>query len=355
VLKASLNQVVTNLSGSTTLFNTVVDIIALIPGVDLTIGLIVGAGAILFNIVAGNTLSDYTSALANATLWSDIQCAIYNAISTDGYVTNGNFATVLANVTAVTYPSSDVKDAVVGYLTALGASGLEAVQNTGSLYVADCTACGVTGVALHLAKASNQIVQQANPIFPAGDFTLGGWIIKGSNTVDDTIYFGGYGSPNFSNQYSIYMDHTNGHPYAYFNHLGSAGIVNGSVDIRGSKHHLIVTRSGTTMALYIDGVLQGTAACSSAALYSTSGNSNWGGNPAVVPPSDQTLWNWAYYSHALTAAQAGAWAALGSFATPPAGYADFWAFNENTGTTVHDSVGASNGTATTGSTWTTHT
>jgi hypothetical protein len=141
MLKASINQVVNDVTAGRTMATSVAAIVALIPGVDLTIGLIVGAGAILVNIISTGTLSDYSGALADGTLWARVECAIYLAIVADGQVTPGNFAALVAAVGAVSYAHADVIASMVSYLNAGGVNVLLAAQNLGSTYVGDCSAC----------------------------------------------------------------------------------------------------------------------------------------------------------------------------------------------------------------------
>lgn len=145
VLKASIQTVVDQINDSATLFTTVLAITALIPGVDLVIAAILGAGAILFNLVEHGTLSDYTAALSDAQLWSDVQCSIYTATKTAGAVTADNFDAVVTAVGGITYAHPEVVSAMVDYLNGMGADGLMQAQQAGSLYVGDCSACETSG------------------------------------------------------------------------------------------------------------------------------------------------------------------------------------------------------------------
>ena len=145
VTKAALQAVVDQVNAEESLYNTVAAVIALIPGVDIVLGLIVGAGAVLVRLVHDHTTAPYETALGDSTLWSDVQCAMWQAIKTDGAVTADNFPAILTNVGAIPYANADVVDTLVAYLTELGATGLLAVQDTGSLYVGDCSGCAGAG------------------------------------------------------------------------------------------------------------------------------------------------------------------------------------------------------------------
>lgn len=141
VLKSSVQTVYDQVVAANSLFNIVELLIPTIFAGDFVAGLIVAAGAALYNIIQASTLSDFSSALADDDLWLSIACAIYTAIGSVGYVTDGNYAALRAGVDAVAFAHSDVHDAVLAYLDGLGAAGLEGLQNIGSTYVGDCSAC----------------------------------------------------------------------------------------------------------------------------------------------------------------------------------------------------------------------
>jgi len=98
---------------------------------------------VLYQALTSGTVGNYTDALADTALWSDMTCAIYNAIAADGHVTDANYGTVLANVRAVTYVHPDVVAAIGDYVQALGARGMEQAQLVGALNAADCSGCNV--------------------------------------------------------------------------------------------------------------------------------------------------------------------------------------------------------------------
>lgn len=89
----------------------------------------------------------FQTAIDDPTLFPAITCAIYNAILADGQVTPGNFATIVANINALTFADAGVKSAIIDFVNNLGAAGLLAVQTGGVFAAYDCTGCG-TGPAL---------------------------------------------------------------------------------------------------------------------------------------------------------------------------------------------------------------
>lgn len=89
----------------------------------------------------------FQTAVNDPTLFPAITCAIYNAISADGQVTNNNFPQIITNINAISFASSDVKTTLIQFIDNLGAGGLEALQTGGPFADYDCTGCG-TGPAL---------------------------------------------------------------------------------------------------------------------------------------------------------------------------------------------------------------
>lgn len=145
VIKSSIDKAVQAITDGQTLLGYGSLIIGLIPGAGLVINGLIQGLSDLYNTINGGTLADYSDAVNDATLFSAITCAIYAAISTDGAVTDGNFPTLVGNVTAVSYVHAEVIPTIVDYLNDLGASGVESLQNTGALADYDCTNCGTTG------------------------------------------------------------------------------------------------------------------------------------------------------------------------------------------------------------------
>ena len=140
VIKSSVSQAVTAITDGQTLLNYGTGIIALIPGADV-VSLVAGAAAVIYNAANAGSLSDYSAAASDDSLWSSVTCAIYEAIASDGHVTSGNFSTILSNIAAISYTHTDVVSTVHDYVSALGSDGLRQAEQLGVLDVHDCTAC----------------------------------------------------------------------------------------------------------------------------------------------------------------------------------------------------------------------
>jgi hypothetical protein len=97
---------------------------------------------LLYHEIEAGTLSDYSDAVADTGLWSDVSCAIFMAIQGDGGVTSGNFAAVISNLRAITYAHPGVITTIADYAENMGAAGMMQAQQHGSLFVGDCSGCG---------------------------------------------------------------------------------------------------------------------------------------------------------------------------------------------------------------------
>jgi Concanavalin A-like lectin/glucanases superfamily len=109
-------------------------------------------------------------------------------------------------------------------------------------------------------------------------------------------------------------------------------------------HFIAVTRDGTTMRAYIDGVQTGTLTNSTAVPLTPTGGvwmgqSSTGSN--LFSYFGGRLSQWAMYNTALTGAQITTLYGGGSYVT---GLVATWAINEGSGSTVGDSVSGDNGT-----------
>ena len=148
VIRESINQAVNGINSNKNTAWFGAAIINLIPGVGLAFDIIAGAADalyILYSTIDSN-LGDYNDALADASLFSRITCAIYHAIEAEGQVTEDNFPTILSNIAAVTYTHADVISTIHDYVENLGYPGLAALQNAGALAEYDCAGCtGGTG------------------------------------------------------------------------------------------------------------------------------------------------------------------------------------------------------------------
>jgi len=141
IIKAALSQAIASIGDSQTLLQYGAAITALIPGVDLVIPVVMGGASLLYGAIESGTLSDFTDAEGDGTLWSEVQCAVFSAIAADAGVTAENFPTLLANIGAISYGHADVVTALHSYVAGIGASGLESLQQLGGLAVGDCSAC----------------------------------------------------------------------------------------------------------------------------------------------------------------------------------------------------------------------
>lgn len=142
IILSGLQAATTAITDNLTLLEMAGGIASLIPEFVL-VGAFVDGVTIIYTAVAEGTLSDFESALTNATFWSDVRCAIFDAIVVDGYVTPGNFSAILTNISAITSAPSDVVGAVHDYVQKLGATGLAQLSQVAGLNAgADCSACG---------------------------------------------------------------------------------------------------------------------------------------------------------------------------------------------------------------------
>lgn len=145
VIKASIDKAVQAVQQNQTVLGYGLYIIGAIPGAGFIINALIKGLYVLYQTISGGSLADYQDAVADEALWSKITCAIFNATSADGGVTDSNFAAVQAGIAAVSYTHTDVTGAINQYVSDIGASGLEQLQSTGALAVYDCSSCG-TGV-----------------------------------------------------------------------------------------------------------------------------------------------------------------------------------------------------------------
>jgi hypothetical protein len=139
--KDSLQSVVSSINDGQNHLDAATAVMALIPIEDVFAATTLGAAAILYHVLSSGRLSDYSDALANEGLWSDVQCAIYKAIRTDGQVTAANYGGVLTNLAAITSAPSGVVGTIHDYFANVGANGAMQAQQVGSLYAGDCSSC----------------------------------------------------------------------------------------------------------------------------------------------------------------------------------------------------------------------
>lgn len=88
------------------------------------------------------TISQMQAAIADATLWSNVTCAIYSAIRSVGYVDATNFAQAHTNIAAVGYSLSGLTTTLANFWTDLTLTNVQQLQNIGALDDVDCSNCG---------------------------------------------------------------------------------------------------------------------------------------------------------------------------------------------------------------------
>jgi len=141
LILASLNAAVTAINDDITLLGFGATILSIIPEFIL-VRLAYDAFAIIFTEVQSGTIADYEAAIADASLWLQVTCAIYTAIQSAGLVTPTNFPAIITNIRAISYAHSDVITTIADYVEKLGATGLAQVsQRAGLNEGADCSTC----------------------------------------------------------------------------------------------------------------------------------------------------------------------------------------------------------------------
>jgi hypothetical protein len=135
VIKASMQSAIDSKNSSLFLFDSVAAISAAIGVAIPFFDLLVAGATILVNAVAAGTTSHYTDAIASTTLWSEVQCIIYNDIKAVGYVDSSSYTTIGTDLAAISYVHSDVVTAIAAYWVGLGLTAVQSAQAAGSLYV----------------------------------------------------------------------------------------------------------------------------------------------------------------------------------------------------------------------------
>lgn len=347
VLQTSMGQQVSNYNASKTLLESAIVLAGAIGFLDPIWEVAVAAFGILYNFYTVTTIGQFTSASTDATLLSDLQCAIYEAIRVDGLVDSANFATLVANVAAIMYTYPDVITALVAYLDALGVVGLQQLQLTGSLYIGDCSACSTppgADVCAEMVNADGDQVQITTTMFTTlePDFSLffwmeytggapgivyplahangasaGGWVLATDGVHGDALYF----TPESLGNYDI------------------------GIALPTAKSSICLVRQSGVLSSYLDGVLVTSQACTTAALD--------GAGAAyfkIGVDIDTKIGNVRVYNAALTALEVATIYGLGSNPSGTSGdpavanLTALWLLQEGTGATITDSSGnGSNG------------
>jgi len=142
VIIAAMGKAVTAIQDDLTLLQFGLDVVNIIPEFVL-VTLAADAFSGIYAAVQEGTLSDFEDALTDTTLLSDIICAIYSCIFSDGYVKPSNFSCITAAIAGISYAHSDVVAAIGTYLDALGAVGLAQLSQVAGLESGeDCSSCG---------------------------------------------------------------------------------------------------------------------------------------------------------------------------------------------------------------------
>lgn len=103
---------------------------------------LIGAGNLLFQDYLGGLVSDFNTASTDPTLWSEVTCAIYNAIFADTYVDGTNLPALRTNICGVSYSVPYVIGAICTFVNAIPLFVWQAWQHVGALDDVDCSACG---------------------------------------------------------------------------------------------------------------------------------------------------------------------------------------------------------------------
>lgn len=181
VVKEAIQQAINGYNTNLSLLNFAANLAAVTFAFDLpwTTAFIYAAYD-LYKVITAGTIADFTAAAADTTLWSNVTCAIYNAIKADSQVTRSNYPAMLAAVCGVSYAHPEVVAAICTYLTDLGVDGVLSLQAAGALDTVDCSGCGGTWC----YKFDYTAGDQGSQVYPTydGHFVAGtGW--QSGNTV----------------------------------------------------------------------------------------------------------------------------------------------------------------------------
>ena len=86
-------------------------------------------------------IAAFQAALGDPTLWSDLTCAIFQAIRDVGHITASNLPALISNVCGLSYSSAVVVTGLCEFVTNIGLANLQAMQVFGALDVVDCSGC----------------------------------------------------------------------------------------------------------------------------------------------------------------------------------------------------------------------
>lgn len=141
VLQGSMTQAATNITDGGTLLAGGIALMGVAAALTGVGALAWGAVALFMEAAGPIGATVLNAAAADTTLRSNLTCAIYGAIHTDGQVTSSNFAACATAIAAVSYSTPAVVGLVTDYWNNLGYVGINAIQGEGALYAGDCSAC----------------------------------------------------------------------------------------------------------------------------------------------------------------------------------------------------------------------
>lgn len=144
VLQSAIQQLVTSANLNIALLNAVEPVISFLGlrGFVL-VNLAYTALSDLYRLYVQTQIAHWQAAQGNATLFFEVQCAIYSAIAAAGYVTPSNFAAAGTNLAAISYTDADVVTGIADTWTKFGIATIQQLQVEAPLLASyDCNACG---------------------------------------------------------------------------------------------------------------------------------------------------------------------------------------------------------------------
>lgn len=322
-------------------------IVALIPVYGPEIALTIDAAAgITYLIYHSGSIGDFATAAADPVLAHKLQCAIYNAIFTDGAVTAANYSAVASAIAAIAYTPTDVQTAINGFISDLGLNGLLAAQQLGGLVAGDCTGCGAGGVAL-FNGTNDLLTGTLDDATYTGDLGMCVWI-RHTSATDATLILNGP-TPFHRGCFHVSLRDTAGaFPHSArgdSNAADNQDVTASNNAAVASQWHLVGVNwpaAGGVATISIDGVNQPVTHVGVSAVGSTVTNAIYVGG--FLTGSTPT---WPYagkmadlrvYHSLLTNTQLLDITAAGVNAYLPVGTPrHWWKFDEGTGSTAHDS------------------
>jgi hypothetical protein len=141
VIQAAIKQAVTSYNATQTLLQFATNMSAVFAvELPLTYAFIQMCNDV-YQWFTAMTIANLTTASTDGVLWSEVTCAIYNAIKGDGYVTAGNLPTVITNLCNLPYSNAAAVGAICSFATDFGINNWQTLQNVGALDDVDCTGC----------------------------------------------------------------------------------------------------------------------------------------------------------------------------------------------------------------------